>query len=83
MFAAAWLAIGVVDENVVVTSGADQAVNGLAELLVAHLGGVLAAGLLPADCHRHPFCNVLQISNRVRAVGSARAMPRPPTALAG
>jgi hypothetical protein len=52
-------------------------------LLVAHLGGVLAAGLLPADCHRHPFCNVLQISNRVRAVGSARAMPRPPTALAG
>jgi hypothetical protein len=51
MFPACWRAIRVIDKNIVVTRGTDNAVNRLAELFVARLGCVLAAGLFSAHCH--------------------------------
>ena len=52
MFAAGSRAIGVVDQDVIVTSGADYAVHGLVELIVTQLGGMFVARLLAAHGHR-------------------------------
>src|SRR5579863_3744174 len=52
VFAASGRIVGLVDQDVVVAGGADHAVNRLAELLVARLGRVFLARLLPADRHR-------------------------------
>ena len=52
VLAALWRAIGVIDEDIRVASGADKAVNRLAELLMLRLtGGVLAAGRRSAHSH--------------------------------
>jgi hypothetical protein len=55
VFAAARRAIGVVNKYVIVAGRADHTVNRLAELLMAHLGCVLAACLFPAHGHRPPL----------------------------
>src|SRR4029077_18853112 len=43
--------VRVVDQNVIVTGGADDAVYCLAELLVSRCGGMFLASLLSANCH--------------------------------
>src|SRR6266481_10042243 len=43
--------VSVVDQNVVVACGADDAVYCLAELLVSRRGGMFLATLLSANCH--------------------------------
>jgi len=55
VLAAARRAIGVVNKYVIVAGRADHTVNRLAELLMAHLGCVLAACLFPAHGHRPPL----------------------------
>jgi hypothetical protein len=48
--AIAWI-VRVVDQNVVVACGADDAVYRFAELLVSRCGGMFPASLLSANCH--------------------------------
>ena len=58
MFAAGGRAICLVDENVIVATGADDAVNRFVELFVTrHFGGVFVAGLFTA--HGHVFYSFL------------------------
>jgi hypothetical protein len=52
VFAAGARVVGVVDEDVIVAGGADYAVDGFVELIVARVGcGVIFASLLTADGH--------------------------------
>ncbi|HKV49318.1 MAG TPA: hypothetical protein VJN69_14590 [Candidatus Acidoferrales bacterium] len=51
VFAAITRAIRLVDENVIVASRADDAVNGFVELLVTGAGGVLSAALFAGKGH--------------------------------
>jgi hypothetical protein len=53
VLAAAARVIGVVDQNVVVASGADDTVDCFAELLVSGAGSVFLASLFSAN--RHSF----------------------------
>jgi hypothetical protein len=52
MLAAGGRTVSVIDQNVVVASGADHAINRFAELFMARFPCVLAARLLPAHGHR-------------------------------
>jgi hypothetical protein len=79
VFAAARWAIGVVNEYVVVAGGADDTVNRLAELLVAHLGCVLPAHLLPAHGHRPPLRECPEISNQIAVGGPGPTRPENPS----
>jgi hypothetical protein len=52
VFAADPRTVGLINEDVVVASGADYAVDGFAELLMRGGGFMVGAGLFAADGHR-------------------------------
>jgi hypothetical protein len=52
--------IRAVDQNIVMTRGAHQAIDGFAELIVTHFGSVLGARLFTAHGHfGHPFTTMV------------------------